>query len=132
MCSPEQCLNYIDDVIVFSAYFEQHLTRLCSVLERIVRAGLGKNCKGWSWKGLQGLVLERIARAGLGKDCKDWSWKGLQGLVLERIARAGLRLKTAKCQFVQHQVKYLGQVVSVQEIERDSENPCCKELYHSN
>ena len=67
--SPEQCLTYIDDVIVFSASFEQHLTRLRAVLERI--------------------------------------------------AKAGLRLKTAKCQFVQRQVKYLGHVVSEQGIEPD-------------
>lgn len=38
--SPEQCLTYIDDVIVFSASFEQHLTRLRAVLERIAKAGL--------------------------------------------------------------------------------------------
>eukprot|EP00731_Ephydatia_muelleri_P029836 Em0021g359a len=67
--SPEQCLTYIDDVIVFSASFEQHLTRLRAVLDRI--------------------------------------------------AKAGLRLKTAKCQFVQRQVKYLGHVVSEQGIEPD-------------
>ena len=67
--SPEQCLTYIDDVIVFSASFEQHLTRLLAVLERI--------------------------------------------------AKAGLRLKMAKCQFVQRQVKYLGHVVSEQGIEPD-------------
>ena len=64
--SPEQCLTYMDDVIVFSASFEQHLNRLRAVLERI--------------------------------------------------AKAGLRLKTAKCQFVQRQVKYLGHLVSEQGI----------------
>ena len=67
--SPEQCLTYIDDVIVFSALFEQHLTHLRAFLDRI--------------------------------------------------AKAGLRLKTAKCQFVQRQVKYLGHVVSEQGIEPD-------------
>ena len=38
--SPEQCLTYIDDVIFFSATFEQHLTHLRAVLERIAKAGL--------------------------------------------------------------------------------------------
>ena len=36
----EQCLIYIDDIIVFSATFSEHLVRLCKVFQRIQDAGL--------------------------------------------------------------------------------------------
>ena len=36
----EQCLIYIDDIIVFSATFPQHLERLRTVFEHLARAGL--------------------------------------------------------------------------------------------
>ena len=38
--SGEQCLIYLDDVIIFSATFEEHLKRLGSVFERFRSAGL--------------------------------------------------------------------------------------------
>ena len=38
--SGEQCLIYLDDVIIFSATFEEHLKRLVSVFERFLSAGL--------------------------------------------------------------------------------------------
>ena len=38
--SGEQCLIYLDDVIIFSATFEEHLERLGSVFERFRSAGL--------------------------------------------------------------------------------------------
>ena len=58
----EECLTYIDDIIVFSTTFEQHLERLRGVLQRLLDAGL--------------------------------------------------KLKLAKCCFMQKKVKYLGYVVS--------------------
>ncbi len=36
----EECLIYIDDIIVFSATFEQHLERLRRVLERLQASGM--------------------------------------------------------------------------------------------
>ena len=36
----EQCLVYLDDVIVFSSTFEEHTSRLRSVFDRLVKAGL--------------------------------------------------------------------------------------------
>ena len=36
----EQCLIYIDDIIVFSATFPQHLERLQTFLEHLAAAGL--------------------------------------------------------------------------------------------
>ena len=36
----EQCLIYIDDIIVFSATFPQYLERLRTVFEHLARAGL--------------------------------------------------------------------------------------------
>lgn len=39
--SPEQCLTYIDDIIVFSASFEQHLTGLRSFWKELQRLILG-------------------------------------------------------------------------------------------
>jgi len=38
--SGEQCLIYLDDVIIFSATFEEHLEQLGSVFERFRSAGL--------------------------------------------------------------------------------------------
>ena len=43
----EQCLIYLDDIIVFSTSFEQHLQRLRTVFELLEKAGLklkGKKC----------------------------------------------------------------------------------------
>ena len=43
----EQCLIYLDDIIVFSTSFEQHLQRLQTVFELLEKAGLklkGKKC----------------------------------------------------------------------------------------
>ena len=43
----EQCLFYLDDIIVFSTSFEQHLQRLRTVFELLEKAGLklkGKKC----------------------------------------------------------------------------------------
>ena len=36
----EQCLVYLDDVIVFSSTFEEHTSRLRSVFDSLVKAGL--------------------------------------------------------------------------------------------
>ena len=38
--SGEQCLIYLDDIIIFSSSFEEHLVRLVSVLQRLRQAGL--------------------------------------------------------------------------------------------
>ena len=65
----EECLTYIDDIIVFSTIFEQH--------------------------------LERLRR------------------VLQRLLNAGLKLKLAKCCFMQQKVKYLGYVVSAAGVQAD-------------
>ena len=46
--SPEQCLIYLDDIIVFSQTFQEHLQRLSNVLKEIRKAGLklqGSKCK---------------------------------------------------------------------------------------
>ena len=43
----EQCLIYLDDIIVFSVSFEQHLERLKTVFQHVLKAGLklkGKKC----------------------------------------------------------------------------------------
>ena len=39
----EQCLIYIDDILVYSANFSEHLVRLRNVLQRIKNAGLRLN-----------------------------------------------------------------------------------------
>lgn len=41
----DQCLIYLDDVIIFSSTFEQHLNRLASVLDRLRAAGLKLQAK---------------------------------------------------------------------------------------
>ena len=38
--SGEQCLVYIDDIIIFSESFQEHLNRLVRVLQRLREAGL--------------------------------------------------------------------------------------------
>ena len=38
--TPEQCLIYLDDVIIFSASFQEHLQRLEAVFARLEEAGL--------------------------------------------------------------------------------------------
>ena len=38
--SPEQCLIYLDDIIVFSQTFQGHLQRLSNVLQQLRKAGL--------------------------------------------------------------------------------------------
>ena len=38
--SGEQCLIYLDDIIIFSSSFADHLNRLTSVLQRLCQAGL--------------------------------------------------------------------------------------------
>ena len=35
-----ECLVYMDDVIVFSSTFEEHTSRLRSVFDRLVKAGI--------------------------------------------------------------------------------------------
>ena len=38
--TPKQCLIYLDDVIIFSASFQEHLQRLGAVFARLEEAGL--------------------------------------------------------------------------------------------
>ena len=38
--TPAECLIYLDDIVVFSSTFEDHLHRLRQVLERLRRTGL--------------------------------------------------------------------------------------------
>ena len=38
--TPEHSLIYLDDIIIFSATFQEHLSRLRVVLNRLLRAGL--------------------------------------------------------------------------------------------
>ena len=43
--SGKQCLIYLDDIIVFSSTFEEHLLRLTSVFDRLRSAGLKLKAK---------------------------------------------------------------------------------------
>ena len=43
--SGEQCLIYLDDIIIFSSAFEEHLLRLASVFDRLRSAGLKLKAK---------------------------------------------------------------------------------------
>ena len=43
--SGEQCLIYLDDIIIFSSTFEDHLLRLTSVFDRLSSAGLKLKAK---------------------------------------------------------------------------------------
>ena len=47
--SGEQCLIYLDDIIIFSSTFEQHLQRLASVFDRLRSAGLKLKAKKCSF-----------------------------------------------------------------------------------
>ena len=47
--SGEQCLIYLDDIIIFSSTFEQHLQRLASVFDRLCSAGLKLEAKKCSF-----------------------------------------------------------------------------------
>ncbi len=48
--TPAECLIYLDDIIVFSATFEEHLVRLRQVFERLQKAGFQlKPCKQMSF-----------------------------------------------------------------------------------
>ena len=41
----DQCLIYLDDVIIFSSTFEEHLKRLASIFDRLRAAGLKLKAK---------------------------------------------------------------------------------------
>lgn len=69
--SGEQCLTYLDDIIVFSNTFQEHIQRLDAVLNRL--------------------------RA------------------------ANLKLRPEKCHFAQHQVRYLGHIISSEGVHPDPE-----------
>ena len=43
------CLDYLDDLIVFSNSFEEHLNRLHAIFNRISSAGLKFNPKKWNF-----------------------------------------------------------------------------------
>ena len=47
--SGEQCLIYLDDIIVFSSRFQEHLQRLASVFDRLRSAGLKLKAKKCSF-----------------------------------------------------------------------------------
>ena len=46
---PEQCLVYLDNIIVFGKTFEQHLQRLGRVFEKLAMAGLELKFNKWQF-----------------------------------------------------------------------------------
>ena len=73
--SPEQCLIYRDDIIVFSQTFQEHLQHLSNVLKEIRKAGLNgkgananlpaKRCTTWVTSCLKVVFHQTLTSFGL-------------------------------------------------------------------